>query len=94
MAFIIQDREAGNFIDRFETLAAAKDALNQYENDDKKDGSYSPDFYEIVEVPTTEMKRIKKINKTGTSLSITITKEATELGLGKDDHIEVILRRC
>ena len=49
MKYIIQDREAGNFIDEFATLEEAKKALEAYENDDKKDGTYTPNFYEIVE---------------------------------------------
>ena len=47
--FKIQDREAGNEIDVFESYEEAKAALEEYEAQDKKDGIYEPDFYEIVE---------------------------------------------
>lgn len=47
--YIIQDREAGNFIDKFETLQDAEKALAQYEQTDKDEGTYTEDFYEIVE---------------------------------------------
>lgn len=49
MAWIIQDREAGNIIDKFNSLEDAKAELASYEEQDKKDGTYTPDFYEIVE---------------------------------------------
>lgn len=47
--FIIQDREAGNKIDEFDTLEEAQKALAEYEEQDSQDGSFSPEFYEIVE---------------------------------------------
>lgn len=45
--YILQDREAGNFIDAFDSLEEAEKALSEYEEEDKKDGNYTPDFYEI-----------------------------------------------
>lgn len=50
MKYIIRDREAGNFIDEFKTLAEAKNTLEDYEAEDKEDGTYTENFYEIVEV--------------------------------------------
>lgn len=47
--YIIRDREAGNVIDSFNTLNEAKAELNAYEKEDMDDGTYTPDFYEIVE---------------------------------------------
>jgi len=47
--FNIQDREAGNKIDSFNTLSEAQKALAMYEEVDKADGTYTPNFYEIVE---------------------------------------------
>ena len=46
--YIIRDKEAGNIIDRFNTLKEAKKALEEYETADKADNTYTPDFYEIV----------------------------------------------
>ena len=46
--WIIQDKEAGNFIDEFDSLVDAEIALTQYEEDDKRDGVFAEDFYEIV----------------------------------------------
>lgn len=45
--YIIRDREAGNYIDSFATEIEAQEALRNYEEQDKKDGIYEPDFYEI-----------------------------------------------
>lgn len=45
--YIIRDREAGNIIDSFDTPDEAKCELIQFEKTDKKEGSYTPDFYEI-----------------------------------------------
>lgn len=47
--FIIQDREAGNFISSFNSKDEAEKELARYEQDDKKGGIYTPNFYEIVE---------------------------------------------
>lgn len=50
--FIIQDKEAGNYIASFATLEEAQQALQEYETQDKADGLYTPNFYEIVEADT------------------------------------------
>lgn len=47
--YVIQDREAGNFINEFNTLEEAQRELENYESQDKKDGIYKSNFYEIVE---------------------------------------------
>lgn len=49
MRYLIRDREAGNIIDEFATLEEAKEALLGYEEMDKEEGTYTEDFYEIVE---------------------------------------------
>ena len=46
--YIIQDREAGNIIDEFNTLEEAQQELEKYERQDKQDKCYSRNFYEIV----------------------------------------------
>ena len=48
--YIIRDREAGNVIDKFNTLEEAQEELNRYEEEDKKEDTYEEDFYEIVEL--------------------------------------------
>jgi len=48
--YIIQDSEAGNFIDGFVTLEQAIKALKNYEEEDKKDNIFVADFYEIKEI--------------------------------------------
>jgi hypothetical protein len=47
--YIIQDHETGTFIDEFETYQEAQKELERYENEDKQDGTFTPDFYEIVQ---------------------------------------------
>lgn len=47
--YIIRDREAGNIINTFSTYKEAEKMLNEYEEQDKKDGYYTPNFYEIKE---------------------------------------------
>ncbi len=46
--YTIQDREAGNVIDTFNTLIEAQEALSEYEERDQEEGTYTPDFYEII----------------------------------------------
>ena len=47
--FITRDREAGNEIERFETLEEANQAVANYEATDKADETYTEDFYEIYD---------------------------------------------
>lgn len=46
--YIIQDSETGTFIDEFNTYQEALAELQIYENEDKQEGTFTPDFYEIV----------------------------------------------
>ena len=46
----IRDREAGNFIEEFSDYDSAHEAMIAYEEEDKIEGNYEKDFYEIVEV--------------------------------------------
>lgn len=48
--YAIQDKETGTRIDIFGTLEEAEKVLEQYEDDDIKEGVYTANFYEIVEV--------------------------------------------
>lgn len=49
MKYILRDREAGNAIEEFYTREEAEQALKNYEAEDKREGIYEPDFYEITE---------------------------------------------
>ena len=48
MMYVVRDREAGNVITQFETMEEAQKELEKYEEQDKKDGTYLEDFYEIA----------------------------------------------
>lgn len=48
MKYILRDKEAGNTIAEFATQEEAELALQEYEEEDKRDGTYEPDFYEII----------------------------------------------
>jgi hypothetical protein len=45
----IQDRQTGELIESNLTLEQAKELVLKYEEADKSEGIYEPDFYEIVE---------------------------------------------
>lgn len=53
--YVIRDREAGNAIEWAETIEEAKEIVKQYEKIDKKDGNYTPNFYEIYNKKTNEI---------------------------------------
>ena len=55
--YVIRDREAGNTIEAFETLSECEAMLEYFENEDRKDGNYTTDFYEIVVKYTTTNKK-------------------------------------
>jgi len=48
MKYIIQDREAGNIIDVFDSYDDAANTLSMYEAQDKADEIFIANFYEIV----------------------------------------------
>ena len=50
MKYITRDREAGNIIDEFATMAEAEAAIERYEAEDQAQGIYEPDFYEAAEI--------------------------------------------
>lgn len=43
------DKETGTFIDKCASIEEAKSKISEYEDQDKKDGAYSEDFYDIVD---------------------------------------------
>lgn len=47
--YLTADREAGNVIDILESKALAEAKIRAYEDADREDGTYSPDFYEVQE---------------------------------------------
>lgn len=46
--FIVRDKEAGNEIAKFWSYPEAVEAMLSYEAEDKKNGDYTPEFYEVV----------------------------------------------
>lgn len=47
MKYWTRDREAGNKIEFFRTKEEAEAAIIAYEEEDRREGSYEPDFYEV-----------------------------------------------
>lgn len=68
--FVIRDREAGNVIDEFSDYFKAEESLALYEWQDKKDGIYEKDFYEIVEAKEDPRKSYDKKNTKMISLKL------------------------
>ena len=52
----IRSRESGDVIDRFATLDIAKRFLEDYEKEDKANGEFEPNFYEIYNQDTHEVE--------------------------------------
>jgi hypothetical protein len=48
--YYTQDRETGTKIDWFDSKSQAEHAIRLYEEDDKKNGCFEEDYYEIKEV--------------------------------------------
>lgn len=56
MSYVIRSRESGDTIEEVATLDEAKKIVESYEAEDRKDGSFTPDFYEIYEqTPSDEV---------------------------------------
>ena len=62
MKYIIQERSTGTLMSDFNSLEQAKIELKLYELYDHKDGIYSPDSYEIVEIEEKQKKLNKQLN--------------------------------
>lgn len=50
MQYATRDRETGTIIDLFATEQDALDAIDTYEADDRKEGIYTADFYEVADI--------------------------------------------
>ena len=55
----VQDREAGNVIGYFTTKEEADEAVAMFEENDKEDGTYTPDFYEVKLLDVEEETRYR-----------------------------------
>jgi hypothetical protein len=49
MKIYVADRETGTFIEECKTVEEARQLIAQYEETDKKEGTYEEDFYAIVD---------------------------------------------
>lgn len=96
--FVIRDSEAGNRIDYFDTFEEAFEMLKQYEEEDKKEETYTENFYEIYDlinekiVDEWDYRRDTNLifGKNGngyvtTKITIPVT-WAKELGFTEDDR--------
>lgn len=54
MRYVIRDREAGNVIEECTKIDTARKLLDLFENQDKADGTYTKDFYEIYDTEKEE----------------------------------------
>ena len=45
----VADRETGTFIEEVKTIEEGKNLITQYEDIDKTEGTYTENFYEIVD---------------------------------------------
>ena len=73
----IQDREAGNVIETGLSLNEAKRQLSKFEEQDKKDGYFTPDFYEIKEL--TQIERYEHIKNLCLKLKDSISNDICDL---------------
>ena len=47
--FYTADRETGTFIDKVESIEQGKKMIDVYEWEDKANGYYEPNFYDVVD---------------------------------------------
>lgn len=47
MKYWVAARETGDFIESFDTYEEAVSAISRYEDEDRANGDYAPDFYEV-----------------------------------------------
>ena len=49
MKIFTADRETGTFIEEFKTVEEARKAIEAYEEEDKAEGIFEEDFYDVVD---------------------------------------------
>ena len=49
MKLYVSDKETGTFIEEVKTIEEGKKLIEQYEETDKTDGTYTESFYDIVD---------------------------------------------
>lgn len=49
MKLYTADRETGTFIDEVSSYREGLELIRKYEETDRQDGTYSPDFYDVVD---------------------------------------------
>ena len=52
--YAIQDRDTGNILDDYDTLGEAEATLEEFEAEDKRNGVFELNFYEIWDTVTDE----------------------------------------
>lgn len=60
---VVRDREAGNIMDEVESLEEGQKVIEQFEAEDRENGNYEPDFYEVAEVDPAETPWVQKSSK-------------------------------
>jgi len=45
----VADKEAGNIIEEVASIEEGLKLIEKYEEEDKKEGTYQPDFYDVVD---------------------------------------------
>jgi hypothetical protein len=65
----IQDREAGNVIETGLKLSEAEKILQEFEDNDKNEGNYTPNFYEIKEDDNDDERKSLKVPATDKNLN-------------------------
>lgn len=51
---VVRDKEAGNVIEIVKSIEEGQSLIKKYEKDDKKEGVYTPNFYEVAEIENKE----------------------------------------
>ena len=64
--YIIRDTEAGNVIEKAESMAEALEIIACYEEDYKAEGTYTPNFYEVVEAEVVSEENDEPATETET----------------------------
>lgn len=49
MRYLIVDREGWNTLEEASSIEKAKEILEKFEDRDKKESTYTPDFYQIID---------------------------------------------
>lgn len=94
MKIYTANRETGIFIEECETILEALAKIKEYEANDEKEGTFEPNFYDIVDEEHSTVTNFIKAERIKCGLTIKQVSEMTGVPYRTLQNWEAGVRRC